>query len=92
MLPPGESALNRRSVSARVSGSRLMYTRLPDVTVKPIDSGASVPISTWPSRMGSATCMTRLWSASASGGWPGKGGISLKRATGAANSVPKTDL
>jgi len=78
--------------SARIVTPALTGTLLPGVTVKPMDSGASVPISMCPPRIGSSTCMTRLPSASAIGGWPGCDGMSLNRAMGAENSVPKTDL
>ena len=90
-LPPSASAPNSRSVSARVSGSRLMKTLLPGAMLKPIDSGASVPISTCPPRIASSTCITRLRSASATGGWPGLGGMSAKRWMPPANSPPKIE-
>ena len=72
--PANDSAAKSRSVSPRVSGSRLMSTLLPCTTVKPIDSGASVPISTWPPRMGSSTCITRFLSASDQRGLARRGG------------------
>ena len=71
--------MNRRSVSARVSGSKLMLKLLPKVSFCPIDSSASVPISRCPPRMGSATCMISFFSASLSVGIPGPAGTSPMR-------------
>jgi len=63
-LPACAKRREQLSVSARVSGSRLIVTVFPDVRVKPIDFGASVPISTWPARIGSSMCITSFLSAS----------------------------
>src|ERR1035441_4192817 len=73
-LPPSDRSLNSRSVSERSSSLRLIVIELPRRRSWPSDSSMSVPMMTWPARIGSSTCMTISFSASDSSGWRGEGG------------------
>jgi len=57
----------------------------------PIDSSMSVPMITWPARIGSSTCSTCDRSSSGSSGAPGPPGMSPNRMIGTLYSVPNTD-
>jgi hypothetical protein len=69
-----------------------MKTLSSGVSVNPMDSGASVPISTWPARNREFRMHHEILVGFGHGRVSGCDGMSLKRAIGMENSVPNTLL